>query len=113
MYDKNIKNFVECYADMKEAYRSFKLNKDYARTFLARVREHLTPEEYAVMRARLSMDITHNPLSMVQIAKTLEANGIKDSEVTRQRVEQIIKKTLKKLEKIQAQKQLQYDQREK
>jgi len=99
-HERSAKNFVQCYEEMVRAYRTFKLNQDYARTFLARARPLLTDEEYAIIRARLSMDITTKPMSMARIAEMLEANGVKSKTVSRQRIEQIIKKTLDKLKDI-------------
>ncbi|MCK4609435.1 MAG: hypothetical protein KAT71_08130 [Gammaproteobacteria bacterium] len=92
------KEFVKDYQDMIESFRSFQRNRDVVRSKLASIRDELTTEEYAILQARITMDITVPPVSMRRIADALMRNGVKDTIVTRQRVEQVLSKVLKRLE---------------
>ena len=98
------KVFVQNLQEMRIAHRDFRLSQECVRSSLAKVRDEMSAEEYAIIHARVNMDIATPPESMRRIAKALKKNGLKDTEVTRQRVEQVIRNTIVRLGEIDTKK---------
>lgn len=92
------KEFVQDFRKVGELHRKLRLAHEYALYGLRAIRKDLSPEEYAILHARLQIDMVSSPLSMPQIARALKKNGIRDTEVSRQRIDQIISKTLERLD---------------
>ena len=91
------KIFVKDLKDLRKAHKDFRIAKECVRASLPRIRDEVSPEAYAILHARINMDIATPPDSMRRIARALKLNGAKETEVSRQRVDQIITNTLKKL----------------
>ena len=89
------KEFVRSYKDLIKYRKKARLEMDVAMAKLRQVRDELTKEEYYI----LSQRIKEKPMSYQKIAETMKELGYKDKVVSRQAIDEAIKRILKKLNK--------------